>query len=129
MTYLGHVIFANGIHPDLSKPAAAEYPAPKDAKQLKQFLGFANYYHRFVKQHSSIVEPLHKVLRGKPKHFSWDERCSEAFETLKTYLVKSPILALPNFNKPFILYTDILDVAVGGVWGQIQDGTERVVAY
>ena len=130
VTYLGHVISANVIHPDSSKTAAvAEYPTPKDAKQLKQFLGLPNYYCHFVKQYATIAEPLHKVLREKLKRFSWDERCSEAFKTLKTHLVKPPILALPNFNEPFILYTDASDVAVGGVLDQIQDGTERVVTY
>ena len=130
MTYLGHVISAKGIHPDPSKTSAvAEYPTPKDAKQLKQFLGFAYYYQHSVKQYATIAEPLHKVLRGKPNHFTWDERCSEAFETLKTQLINPPILALPNFNKPIILYTDASDVALGGVLGQIQDGTKCVVAY
>ena len=92
-TYLEHIISGNGIRPDSSKTAAvAEYPTPKDTKQLKQFLGLANYYRHFVKQYATIAEPLHKFLRGKQKHFSWDERCSEAFKTLKTHLVKPPSL-------------------------------------
>ena len=130
VVYLGHVISAEGIYPDPSKTAAvADYPAPKDAKQLKKFLGLANYYRRFVRHYATIAEPLHSILRGKPKHFHWDEQCDKAFNTLRNHLVTPPILTLPNFSIPFVLYTDASDVAVGGVLSQQQDGVERVIAY
>ena len=88
VTYLGHVISAHGILPDASKiEAVADYPAPKTAKQLKQFLGLTNYYRRFINHYAAIAEPLHKTLRGRPKHFVWDERCTQAFNTLKQCLV------------------------------------------
>ena len=104
VVYLGHVISAEGIYPDPSKTAAvADYPAPKDAKQLKKFLGLANYYHRFVRHYATIAEPLHSILRGKPKHFHWDEQCDKAFNTLRNHLVTPPILTLPNFSIPFVL--------------------------
>ena len=70
-----------------------------------------------------------RLSEGSKKHFTWDQHCNEAFETLKKHLVSPPILALPNFSEPFILYTDASDVAVGGVLGQVQDGAERVIAY
>ena len=130
VTYLGHVISAHGILPDASKiEAVADYPAPKTAKQLKQFLGLTNYYRRFINHYAAIAEPLHKTLRGRPKHFVWDEHCTQAFNTLKQCLVTPPILALPNFEEPFILYTDASDVAIGGALGQIQNGVEHVIAY
>ena len=130
VTYFGHVISADSVGPDSSKIAVvADYPTPKDAKQLRQFLGLTNYYRRLVKHYATIAESLHEALRGKQKHFTWDQCCNEAFETLKKHLVSPPILALPNFSEPFILYTDASDVAVGGVLGQVQDGAERVIAY
>lgn len=104
----------------------ADYPSPKDAKQLKQFLSLSNYYRRFVKEYAALAEPL---LRGKPSSFTWDTNCQQAFEALKTRLVSPPILALPNFSEPFILYTDASSIAIGGILGQLQNGGERVVAY
>ena len=63
VTYLGHVISADGVGPDSSKIAmVADYPTPKDAKQLRQFLGLTNYYRRFVKHYTTIAEPLHEAL-------------------------------------------------------------------
>ena len=91
VTYLGHVISADGVGPDSSKIAVvADYPTPKDAKQLRQFLGLTNYYRCFVKHYTTIAKPLHEALRGKQKHFTWDQHCNEAFETLKKHLVSPP---------------------------------------
>ena len=130
VTYLGHIISAQGVSPDPSKlQAVADYPSPTDAKQLKKFLGLSNNYRRFIQHYAAIAEPLHKILRWKPLSFQWNTDCQQAFATLKAHLVSPPILALPNFSEPFILYTDASNTAVGGVLGQLQDGTERVVGY
>ena len=130
VTYLGHIVLAQGVSPDPSKlQAVADYPPPTDAKQLKKFLGLSNYYRRFIQHYAAIAEPLHKILHGKPLSFQWNTDCQQAFATLKAHLVSPPILALPNFSEQFILYTDASNMAVGGVLGQLQDGTERVVGY
>ena len=89
-----------------------------------------------IKQYAIIAEPLHKFLRGRQKYFSWDEVYWSIQNSDDTSL-QTPLLALSNFNNPFILYTDApfvlyrdaSDMAVGFVLGKIQDGKECVVAY
>ena len=63
--YLGHVVSAAGVSPDSAKTEViSSYPVPTDMKKLRQFLGLANYYHRFVPAYSTIADPLHKLLRN-----------------------------------------------------------------
>ena len=81
--YLGHVISAAGVSPDPAKTeVVSSYPIPTDLKQLRQFLGLANYYRRFVPDYSKIAEPLHKLLR-KGVTYNWNTACQEAFTELK----------------------------------------------
>ena len=116
------VISAAGVPgPDPGKVEAVSfYPAPRDDKELKQFLGVANYYCRFVADYSQIPEPLHNLLR-KEERFHWDSSWQKTFDALKQKLVSPPILAFLDFNQQFILYTDASDVAIGGILGQFQD--------
>ena len=83
VNYFGHIVSAKGICPDSAKVEAVSlYTIPKDVKELRQFLGLANYYRRFVANYSKIAEPLHKVLR-KGTDFQWDSNCHKAFDDLK----------------------------------------------
>ena len=127
--YLGHVISTAGVSPDPAKTeVVSSYPIPTDSKQLRQFLGLANYYRRFVPDYSKIAEPLHKLLR-KGATYNWNTACHEAFTELKHRLVTPPVLTYPDFKLPFLLYTDASDFALGAVLSQVQDGKERVVSY
>ena len=127
--YLGHVVSAAGIAPDPAKiTAVMSYPVPTNTKQLKQFLGLTNYYHRFVLSYSRIAEPLYKLLR-KGSQFLWNSDCQAAFATLQKALVNPPILAYPDFWQPFLLYTDASDFAMGAVLSQVQGDKERVICY
>ena len=128
---MGHEVSADGIRPDPAKTeAVSNYPVSRNAKELKQFLGLSNYYRRFVKDYSKIAEPLFKLLSKEGiKNFSWSSSCQSAFEDLKKRLVFPPILAYPDFKQPFLLHTDASDYAIGAVLCQIQQGTERVIAY
>ena len=92
--------------------AVSTYPIPNNAKDLRQFLGLANYC-RFVVDYSRVAEPLHKLLT-KENGFHWDCKCQNAFDKLKHRLVSPPILAFPVFSQQFILYTDALDSSIGG---------------
>ena len=66
--YLGHIVSAEGICSDPGKTKAVEtYPTPTDVKQVRQFLGLANYYRRFVKDYSKVAEPLHQLTRRRPE--------------------------------------------------------------
>ena len=129
--YLGHKVSTDEIRPDPAKTeAVSKYPVPRNAKGLKQFMGLSNYYRRFVKDYSKIAEPLFKLLTKEGvKNFSWSSSCQNAFDDLKERLISPPILAYPDFKKPFYVHTDASDFAIGAVLCQIQQGTERVIAY
>ena len=122
--YLGHEVSADGIRPDPAKTeAVSNYPVPRNAKELKQFMGLSNYYRRFVKDYSKIAEPLFKLLTKEGvKNFSWSSSCQSAFDDLKERLISPPILAYPDFKKPFYVHTDASDFAIGAVLCQIQQG-------
>ena len=130
VTYLGHLVSEKGIATDPSKiDKVSNWPTPTSRKELQQFLGLASYYRRFVKDFSKICYPLHR-LTEKNTPFAWSHQCQEAFSKLRKCLVSAPILAYPNFSKPFILDTDASDTGIGSVLSQIQeDGKECVIAY
>lgn len=133
VSYLGHTLSRNGVHTDPKKIEEVRVWNPsQDVKQVREFLGMASYYRRFVKDFAKIAQPLHK-LTGKGTPFQWDEKCQEAFDELKKRLISAPILAMPDFGDKaaeFILDCDASNYAVGSVLSQRQkDGSERPVAY
>ena len=130
VTFLGHIVSPRGIATDPEKTAkVANWPEPQSPKEVQQFLGLASYYRRFIKDFASIAKPLHR-LTEKASTFRWTQECTHAFEELRKRLVSSPVLAFPDYRKPFILDTDASDLGIGAVLSQVQeDGQERVVAY
>ena len=127
--FLGHILSEDGIATNPKKiKLVQECLAPRTPKQLKSFLGLANYYRRFVENFSKIAAPLHKLLR-KGVTFEWSEECDLAFLELKKRLVSTPILGYPDLNLPFHVYTDASSFAIGMVLGQIQNGHDRVIEY
>lgn len=84
---------------DSDKTAAvSEFPTPRTQKQVRSFLGMANYYRRFVQDFAKITTTLNALL-SKDKIFEWSEQCQVAFETLKEKLISAPILAYPDTSK------------------------------
>ena len=129
MNYLGHVISKNGIQVNPDKiDVVKSFPTPKNPKQVRSFLGLCNYYRRFVLGYSKIVHPLNQLLH-KDRKFKWTSECTSAFDTLKAALTSSPILALPDTSKEFILSTDASATAIGFVLSQKDDNKEHVIAY
>ena len=125
--YLGHIVTVEGVKPNPTKTeAVSTYPVPQDDHELRQFLGLANYYRRFVKDYSRIAESLHQLTRKTSKGFQWTPSCQEAFEELKDRLTTPPIL---DFSQEFILHTDASATALGAVLCQAQNGQERVISY
>ena len=119
--FLGHIVSEEGVATDPAKTAkVASWPRPTSCKQVQQFVGFANYYRRFVRDFASIAKPLIR-LTEKNSSFRWTNECQSAFDTIRQKLISPPILAFPNFSKPFILDTDASDVGIGAVLSQIQD--------
>ena len=127
--FLGHIISNKGVATDPEKTnKVANWPVPKTRKEVQQFLGFANYYRRFIRNFATIAKPLYQLTEMN-KQFCWSPECQQSFECLKKCLVSSPILALPDFNKPLILDTDASDTGIGAVLSQVVDGKEQVISY
>lgn len=115
ISYLGHVISSKGVGTDPSKiESIQQWPQPTDTKQLHSFLGLARYYCKFVQYFAVLARPLNDLLK-KGSLFVWTAAHILAFGALKSALTTTPILALPDFNKPFQLQTDASDSGVGAV--------------
>ena len=128
--YLGYVVSEQGISADPKKVLAVKsFPTPVDLKHLRSFLGLASYYRTFIPNVLKVANPLFALTR-KGVQFLWSSPCQEAFERLKTLLSEAPLLALPNFDRDFVLETDVSGVGIGAVLAQVQeDGTKRPIAY
>ena len=127
MKYLGHIVSARGIQPDPVK-AVKNFPRPTEVKELKGFIGLAGYYRRFVPGFSQIATLLFQ-LQEKGTDFVWTEASERAFTVLKERLTEPPVLAFPQFDKPFHLATDASETGLGAVLSQVIEGKERVVFY
>ena len=128
--YLGYLISKDGVQPDPSKvKAVTSYPTSSNATEVREFLGIANYYQRFVEGFSATATPLYQLTRKTTNGFLWTLESQQAFDQLKQKLVSPPILAYPLFDVPFVVQTAASAHAVGGVLSQVQDGKERVIAY
>ncbi|KAL0167181.1 hypothetical protein M9458_039025 [Cirrhinus mrigala] len=91
--FLGYIISAEGVQMDQGKISVIqEWPQPLTVKELQRFLGFANFYRRFIKDYSTITAPLTSLLRGKPKTISWNPSAHEAFLHLKKIFSTAPLL-------------------------------------
>ena len=128
--FLGHVVSREGVKCDPQKiERVLHWPEPKCRKEVQSFLGFCNYYRRFIDNYSSQVTPLTKLTRMKVP-FIWTEECKNAFQELKGYFVSAPILSYPSTaGGKFIVDTDASGEGIGAVLSQIQDGEEKVIAY
>ena len=91
-----------------------EWKPPRNVKDVQVFLGFANFYRKFIKGYSKITEPLTRLLRKDTK-FLWSEKTQSAFDTLKTAFTSAPILTHFNPERPIILETDASDYALAGI--------------
>ena len=80
-------------------------PPDTDLTETRKFLGFVGYYRKFIPKYSDIARPLTNLTR-KDIPFEWSKACQAAFEMLKEYLLKQPILKYPKPDQPYILYTD-----------------------
>jgi hypothetical protein len=123
VSYLGHTVGNGQIKPMLNKlEAVQEFPTPVLNKNVRAFLGLTGYYRKFVPQYAIISKPLVDLTKKvEPNIVCWTQECEEAFKSLKKVLVSAPILATPNFNKPFLLQTDASKVGIGAVLSQVDD--------
>ena len=129
VTYLGYVVSERGITADPVKvQAVMNWPRPSNMHEVRSFIGLCSYYRRFVPGFAQLAKPLH-ALTEKNANFKWTEECDKAFQTLKDHLTKVPVLAYPDFDKPFILDTDASDVAIGATLSQMVEGEEHPIGY
>jgi reverse transcriptase-like protein/integrase-like protein len=113
ITFLGHVINAQGIKMEPSKvDAVLKWPAPKNIHELRSFLGLAGYYRRFVKNYSMIGSPLTSLLRKDTKYV-WKSEHDQAFNELKHAVSSAPILIIPNPHLSYTVITDASGFAIG----------------
>jgi hypothetical protein len=104
--YLGFVIKEGQISMDPTKvQGIVDWPAPRTVKQLRSFLGFCNFYHKFIRNYSDKCKPLKKLLQ-KNSTWDWTEDRHAAFESLKKDFLKEPVLKMPNLTQPFQIETD-----------------------
>lgn len=128
LSYLGYVIDENGVHPDPEKTSAVHsYSVPKSVKDVRRLVGLAGWYRRFIPNFSTITAPLTELTK-KGRKFVWSKDAEKAMQTIKEILVSAPVLANPDYGKPFIIQTDASDIGMGGVLVQGEGPEERIIA-
>ena len=128
--YVGIIISEGELRMDPVKlEAVCKWPQLKTVKDIQKFLGFCNFYRRFVKNYSELARPLFDLTKkGEP--FIWTERQDTAFTGLQDTLTSSPVLLLPDYGRPFMLYTDASDYATSAILEQDDAlGRSHPVAY
>ena len=138
--FLGHVVGRDGIETDPDKVEKIKnWPRPTNPDELRSFVAFCGYYRRFVKYFSKVTKPLTDLLpptttkkNSKPKkskEWKWEQEQEDTFNRLKELLTSPPILAYPEFQKPFELNTDASGKGLGAVLYQIQNSKKKIIAY
>nr|GEW11449.1 putative reverse transcriptase domain-containing protein [Tanacetum cinerariifolium] len=113
--FLGHVINSRGIHVDLAKiESIKDWASPKTPTEIRQFLGLAGYYRRFIKGFLKIAKSMTKHTQKGIK-FDWGEKGENAFQLIKQKLFSAPILALPEGSEDFVVYCDASHKGLGAV--------------
>lgn len=112
---------------DPAKVQAALFLSPllKNYKQVQRFLGFANFYRKFIQGYSSIVAPLHHLTSSKKK-FKWSPQAERSFSLLKTRFTSAPILTLLDPKKQFIIEVDASDSGVEAILSQRSDNDNKL---
>ena len=136
ITYLGHNFSKDRIETDPTKTTTIkEWLVPKTVTEVQSFLGFTNYYHKFIPKYAHIAWPINPLVseenaNKKKALVEWTAECQQAFEQLKQLCSQTPILAYANYKKPFKLCTDASENGPGAVLCQKQDdGMDHIIAY
>lgn len=128
--FLGLIISHNEIRMDPVKvDGVANWPLPRNVKDVQSFLGFGNFYRRFIEGFSRVARPLFDLTK-KDEPWIWTPDCQEAFQALKDAFTSSPVLIMPNPDKPYRVEVDASDYATGGILSQTGDDNQwHPVAY
>src|SRR5262245_30885590 len=126
--YLGVIVGNGRIRMDPVKiQGISEWPTPKCKRDLQSFLGFCNFYRRFIHHFAQIAHPLHYLTGNVP--FNWTLKCQTAFDQLKTLITSAPILTMANHYDKFRLETDASEYAIGAILSQQQEDRWKPIAY
>uniref|UniRef100_A0A7E4URW5 RNA-directed DNA polymerase n=1 Tax=Panagrellus redivivus TaxID=6233 RepID=A0A7E4URW5_PANRE len=130
ITYVGHEISARGYQPsDDHIKALKKYSEPKNAADVRRFLGLAGFFRRFVEGFAEIAAPLSDLLKDEVE-FKWEDTETEAFRRLIECLTKPPVLMKPDYSKPFVVHTDASLSAIGGaILQQDENGSLRAIGF
>ncbi|KAE8972601.1 hypothetical protein PR001_g26558 [Phytophthora rubi] len=128
--FLGCFLGKDGVRADPEKVCAiAQWPVPVSQKDLRKWLGLANYLHKYSANYAEMARPLTNLLK-KDAVWSWTSEAQQAFEAIKSSLQSAPILALPDEERPFSVVCDESDFAIGCALLQVDaEGRERVVSF
>jgi hypothetical protein len=118
VTFLGYVISTEGIKMDPAKIAPIlEWNTPTCVKDVQSFVGFANFYRRFIKGYSELATPLTRLTK-KDVAFEWTQEAQDAFDALKQAFTTAPVLIAFDPEKEITVETDASDYALGAVLSQ-----------
>ena len=93
MTFVGYMVSSSGIGMDPAKVfAVLDWPIPKSVKEIQSFLGFANFYRKFIKSYSMLTTPLTNLTRKTKNKFTWTQQAGEAFKQLQAAFTTAPVL-------------------------------------
>jgi len=121
--YLGFIMKPNEISMDPTKLAGiGDWAPPKTVKGVRSFLGFCNFYRRFIGKYVEIAKPLNELTK-KMKIFKWSQGCNTAFENLKKQFLGKPVLVIPDPSKQFFMESDTSKWATGTVLRQHDEKT------
>src|SRR5215469_2061728 len=124
--FLGYVVSPEGLSRHTEKTRViADWPTPRNVNAVQSFLGFANFYRRFILHYSQITKPLTNLTRKDVK-FIWSPACQKAFADLKTAFTSAPILAHFHPNRQIILETDASDYAIAAILSQENPETKTI---
>jgi hypothetical protein len=123
--YLGVIVSHNSVRMDLVKVArVVDWPAPTNKKEVQSFLGFTNFYCRFIKDFSHHARPLFDLTKNDSK-WKWSVDKQSAFDSLKGLITAAPILSSPDSSQPFCIEADSSDFATGAVLSQLSADDQK----
>jgi hypothetical protein len=128
--FLGYIINANGVEMSTRKVEAVQsWETPKNLKDVQRFLGFANFYRRFIKNFSGVARPITDLTRNKGLDFHWGPTQMVAFQQLKNAFTSTPILKYFDPSLKVIIETDASNFATGCILSQKHNGRLHPVAF
>lgn len=129
VSFLGHMITTQGIRMETEKVQSIQkFKTPSNKKELQRFLGFLNFYRRYINKFANVIEPMVALLR-KDQPWAWNQHHQEAFDRSKQLFVEELEMTFPDFTQPLYINSDASNKAIGGELFQIIDGERRTIGF